>query len=54
MTTLETRNTSIKTNNDHGVAATRAGMEEAAVREPPARLAGVDARVPWFFPANPL
>jgi hypothetical protein len=38
-------------NNDHGVAATRAGMKEAAVREPPARIAGVDARAPWFFHA---
>jgi hypothetical protein len=39
-------------NNDHGVAATRAGMKEVAVREPPARLAGVDARAPWFFHAK--
>jgi hypothetical protein len=28
------------------LATTRGGMEEAAVREPPARIAGVDARVP--------
>jgi hypothetical protein len=36
------------------LAATRAGMKEAAVREPPARLAGVDARAPWFFHTNLL
>jgi hypothetical protein len=34
------------------LAATRAGMKEMAVREPPARLAGVDARAPWFFHAE--
>jgi hypothetical protein len=32
-----------------GLAATRAGMKEAAVREPPARIAGVDARAPGSF-----
>jgi hypothetical protein len=38
--------------NDHGVVAIRAGMKDAAVREPSARVAGVDARAPWFFHAN--
>jgi hypothetical protein len=36
------------------VIATTQLMKEVAVREPPARIAGVDARAPWFFHANPL
>jgi hypothetical protein len=36
------------------LAATRRGMKETAVREPPARIAGVDARAPLFFHANLL
>jgi hypothetical protein len=27
-------------------------MKEVAVREPPARIAGVEARAPWFFHAK--
>jgi hypothetical protein len=38
--------------NDHGVAATRAGRKDAAVRESAARVAGVDARAPWLFHAK--
>jgi hypothetical protein len=38
--------------NEHGVAATRAGMKDAAVRKPSARVAGVDARAPWLFHTN--